>query len=97
MTQAEKCIAYMDALEDEYLRLEPRESYDLCIVGVAQRFNTTVLAYSVEKILAMHVADGMTEEEASEYFEYNTMGAWLGDGTPVFMRNVDFMEEENGE
>lgn len=95
MTLHEKALAYMDGTEEEYIRLEPRESYDPCIVGVAQRFNTLTLAYSVEKIIEMLVADGMTEDEAVEYFEYNTMGAWLGDGTPVFMRNVDFMEEES--
>ena len=27
---------------------------------------------------------GMTREEAEEYFEFNTIGAWMGDGTPCF-------------
>lgn len=26
----------------------------------------------------------MSKEEAEEYFEYNTLGAWFGEGTPMF-------------
>jgi hypothetical protein len=29
--------------------------------------------------------DGMTWEEAEEYFEFNQMGAWVGDSTPCFL------------
>lgn len=31
------------------------------------------------------VTDGMTQEEAEEFFEYNQIGAWMGDRTPVFV------------
>ena len=27
----------------------------------------------------------MSEEEAYEYFEFNQMGAWMGEGTPCFL------------
>ena len=27
----------------------------------------------------------MTEEEAYEYYNYNMLGAWVGDGTPAFI------------
>jgi len=27
----------------------------------------------------------MTWEEAEEYFEFNQMGAWVGDSTPCFL------------
>ena len=36
--------------------------------------------------------DGMTEEEAIEYFEFNQIGAWMGDNTPCFISPFD--EEE---
>ena len=29
--------------------------------------------------------DGMTDEEAMEYFEFNVVGAWMGEGTPIFL------------
>jgi hypothetical protein len=84
----EKALAYMDEYVDEYLRLEPREDYDPCIVGVARRFNDTVLIYSIKAILDMHVRQGMEYEEAAEYFEFNTIGGWLGDQTPIFLQDT---------
>ena len=32
--------------------------------------------------------DGMHEDEAEEYFEFNVTGAWVGHGTPVFVRRL---------
>jgi hypothetical protein len=36
--------------------------------------------------------DGMIFEEARDFFEYNTLGAWVGDETPMFVWNYT-MEE----
>ena len=33
--------------------------------------------------------DGMTEEEAVEYFEFNIIGAWMGEETPCFLSPND--------
>jgi len=87
VTPHEKAIAYMNEYVDEYLRLEPREDFDPCIVGVSRRFNDTVLIYSTQKILDMLVAQGMDPEEAEEHFEFNIIGGWLGDGTPIFLHD----------
>jgi len=29
--------------------------------------------------------DGMDYDTASEFFHFNTLGAWAGDGTPLFL------------
>ena len=34
----------------------------------------------------------MTEEEAIEYLEFNTIGAWVGEKTPMFV-SLTTMEE----
>jgi hypothetical protein len=91
VSEATRAVAWMDENVDEYVRLEPREHFDPCIVGVVQRFSDTVLLYSKRAVLASFVAQGMTEEEAQEYFDYNTVGGWFGDGTPVFL--MDDREE----
>jgi hypothetical protein len=92
------CVAHLDETEEEYLRLEPREDYDACIVGVVQQFNTSFLLYSVRRIVRMHMRSGMTYEEAVEYFDYNTIGAYLGPRTPLFlMDNFDHVLDENEE
>ena len=61
--------------------------FEEAFIGEALRygFNEPVAAYDYEKCLEILTQDGMTHEEAVEYFEYNTLGAWAGEQTPVFV------------
>lgn len=65
------------------------DGFDDAIIGMAERINlNSVVAYSVEKMLDIMVnRDGMTYEEALEYYDYNIQGAWMGDNTPIFITN----------
>lgn len=46
-----------------------------------------IVAYDVDKMLKIMVErDGMTYEEAMEYFGYNILGAWMGENTPVYIQ-----------
>ena len=38
--------------------------------------------------------DGLSFEEAQEYFAFNIEGAWVGQRTPVFVRGLDLPEFE---
>ena len=31
----------------------------------------------------------MSDSEADEYLQFNTVGAWVGEGTPAFMYKTD--------
>lgn len=63
------------------------DGFDEAIIGVAERINLgPVAAYSVEKIIQILMErDGMTYEDAYEFFSYNIIGSWMGDHTPVFI------------
>lgn len=51
-----------------------------------------VLVYSCEKIMEILMArDGMSQEEAHEFIEYNIEGAYMGNQTPVFV--WDYIDE----
>jgi hypothetical protein len=79
-------LDWIQETECDVMRLEPADFYDRFIVGVAYRFNIgPVLAYDMPGILRAHVADGMTPDEAEEHFSFNTLGSWVGEGTPVFL------------
>lgn len=56
-------------------------------VGVSYRCGKESLAvYSVPRCIEILMKrDGTTHEGASEFFEFNVAGAWLGDGTPVWL------------
>jgi hypothetical protein len=60
---------------------------DSALLGIARRIGLPpVPIYSSEKIVALLVRnDGMTWEEAWEYFEFNIAGSGLGENGPVFL------------
>ena len=39
--------------------------------------------------------DGMTYDDAEEYFEYNVTGAFVGDRMPVFLLSMKEVTVEN--
>jgi hypothetical protein len=63
------------------------DGFDDAIIGIAERINLgPVVAYSVSKILDIMVErDGMTYEDAIEFYEYNILGSWVGENTPIFI------------
>ena len=76
----------------EYGEAMLADGFEDCIVGVGSRCGTSYLAvYSVRKILDELMSEGFSEEEAIEHFEFNIIGAWVGDGTPIFLH--DHLEE----
>ena len=62
------------------------DGYDDCIVGVGQRFNDHFVIYDLEKVFAKLMADGMSRDEAIEFWEFNQVGAWVGPHTPAFIQ-----------
>jgi hypothetical protein len=63
------------------------DGFDEAIIGIAERIGLgPVVAYDVEKMLDIMIErDGMTYEEAREYFDFNIIGAWMGEFTPIFI------------
>jgi hypothetical protein len=62
------------------------DGHENALIGIAHRFGLEPLAcYSIDQILTNLERDGMTREEAQEFFDFNIIGAWVGDGTPIFL------------
>ena len=62
------------------------DGFDDCVIGSCHRFGSDpLLAYDAEKMIVQLASDGMSQEEAMEYFDFNIIGAWVGEGTPVFI------------
>ena len=49
-----------------------------------------VATYNIQKVIEGYIQDGMTEEEAYEYFSYNVEGAYVGKKTPIFISTQDW-------
>lgn len=80
----EELDAYSDATGIE---LVVADGHDNAIVGVVRRFNDTFVLYDTEKVIKNLMADGMTHEEAVEFFEFNIVGAHV-DGCPAFLEAI---------
>lgn len=59
--------------------------FEDAFLGVGEQFSRATAVYDYDKCIKCLVADGMSEEEAVEYFSYNVQGAWLGDSTPTIL------------
>ena len=69
--------------------------FEDCIVGVGERFGGPPMAVlDVEKMFKKMQKGGMSREEAIEYFEYNILGAHVGEQNPVYMHVPDFKLEK---
>jgi hypothetical protein len=83
MTRAE-VDAWADAAEVELLCAD---GFDDAILGIGQRFNAYFVVYDLAKVIeTLVMRDEMDEDEAVEFYEFNIVGAWVGEGTPCFLR-----------
>ena len=71
------------------------DGFDKAFLGVAQRFGQEdIIAYDKDECIAiLCMRDGMTYEEALEFFNYNVIGSWVGEKTPIFIKRYGSMKE----
>ena len=74
----------------DYRTAEPLEADGLedALIGVGWQFSQALMVYSVKKVLEILMTrDGMSDDDAREFFEFNIVGAYVGPGTPVFVED----------
>jgi hypothetical protein len=75
-----------DLQEVEDVTILKMDGFEDCVLGICEAFGKQpVLAYSVPAVLEKLMDQGMDEEEAYEFFEFNIAGAYVGEGTPCFI------------
>ena len=76
-------------IEDLYSDDEPdilfADGYDGAIEGVVWDGERTRVVYRMESVLEILMDQGMTYDEASEYFDFNVAGAHMGVYTPLYL------------
>lgn len=71
------------------------DGFEKAFMGVLRRYGQTVAVplYDYNKCLDILMKrDGMEEDEAVEWLEVNTLGGWLGEGTPGMIFRCSFNE-----
>jgi|TARA_R110000787_G_scaffold1871_2_gene7899 hypothetical protein len=66
------------------------DGFEECLVGVGSRCGQPDIAvYDQEKCIQVLMSQGMGHEEALEYFDFNVLGAWVGEETPIFVSEIE--------
>ena len=77
---------YLDGTEQSVLSAD---GFDQAFLGVVFEWGPPRAVYSYEKCVNVLIErDKMTQEEALEYMEYNVVGAYVGEQTPIFVRGT---------
>lgn len=72
--------------EDENVLLA--DGFEDAFVGIGRQFGKPFAIYDRFECIEILIKEGMSEEEAEDYFQYNTEGAWVGDQTPIFLERI---------
>ena len=62
---------------------------DDAFIGIGQQFSKFMAVYDKLKCIEILTDQGMSDDEAMEYFDYNVTGAFMGDNTPVFIERIE--------
>ena len=82
----DECAEFLEANEALYA-----DGFEDAFIGMVYRFGISgpVALYDQDRCIQILMdRDGMDYEGAIECFEFNTLGAWVGEGTPAFARLV---------
>jgi hypothetical protein len=91
MKHTEFIDAFADRHDDE--EILRADGLDEACVGWTDSWNGNErnirLVYDIGKVIdILQERDGMTHEDAVEFFDFNIAGAYLGKGTPLFISSL---------
>ena len=72
--------------EDENVLLA--DGFENAFVGIGRQFGKPLAVYDRFECIEKLIADGMSYEEAEEYFQYNVEGSYVGESTPIFLETI---------
>ena len=85
MTEIERIHERLEAAGEEALGAD---GYDDCVIGLAYQHTRPLIVYSKKKVIERLMED-MGRDDAEEFFQFNIVGSWVGDGTPMFIEPLE--------
>ena len=78
-----KPYEWLGQLDEDTLTMP---EYEDALVGMCLQFGRPGVAlYDYTKVIANLMSTGMSYEDAVEFFDFNIIGAWVGEYTPAFV------------
>lgn len=69
------------------------DGFEDALLGFGHQHSKVIAVYDYNKCINVLMdRDAMTEEEAIEYMDYNVVGSYVGEHTPIFI-NQDLSNE----
>jgi len=72
---------YLERASDIALKAD---GFDEAIIGVSQQ---GLLIYDYMKCVHIMMSEGESEQDAVDWMDYNVVGSYMGEGTPIFLMN----------
>lgn len=86
MTKAQLVEQLEESFDVKECELILADGFEDACLGVVRSFNTLKVLYDYRKCVEILMSrDGMDEEGAHEFLEVNTLGAYVGEGTPAYL------------
>ena len=63
------------------------DGFDSALIGITDGLNS-VAVYDSNLCIELLIKEGMSEIDAIEHFYYNVAGSYVGDKTPVFIKQL---------
>jgi len=68
------------------------------ILYIGRRFNEEVVVYDCDQCVDILIKRyGMSQDDAIEWMEYNVLGSYLGEQTPIFVSPSEELEDEESD
>lgn len=84
MTTAE----ILDSLRDHYDEILLADGFEDALIGVVDgACRSPVACYDYARCIEILMEGGMDEIEACEFMEFNVVGAYVGEHTPLFLHD----------
>jgi hypothetical protein len=76
-----------DWIADQNEEAMMADGFDAAILGIAMRCGKPgLVVYDAEKCIQILMdRDGMSYEDAYDFFQFNVVGSWVGEGTPLYL------------
>jgi hypothetical protein len=85
-TLREQLSAWAEEHEHALIFFDPPHQFDKAILGLVVGYGQApAVLYDEAKVMAALTKDLGDAESAREWFEFNTVGAYLGEATPRFL------------
>ncbi len=80
--------AILDIISDVNPKAMKADGFDEAILGMSTRIgDESLIAYDYDKCIEILQGE-MSYEEAVEYMEFNVVGSYVGEGTPIFIKRL---------